>query len=65
MEGVDTVADLNEPLDLLPENCAEHVFSSHALEHVDKLLPLLAEIHRITRHNPAAEVRYKMRVCKS
>jgi predicted SAM-dependent methyltransferase len=65
MEGVDIVADLNEPLDLLPENCAEHVFSSHALEHVDKLLPLLAEIHRITRHNPAAEVRYKMRVCKS
>jgi hypothetical protein len=64
-EGVDIVADLNEPLDLLPENCAEHVFSSHALEHVDKLLPLLAEIHRITRHNPAAEVRYKMRVCKS
>ncbi len=56
MEGVDIVADLNEPLDLLPDNCAEHVFSSHALEHVDKLLPLLAEIHRITRHNGYVEI---------
>jgi len=56
MEGVDIVADLNEPLDLLPDNCAEHVFSSHALEHVDKLLPLLGEIHRITRHNGYVEI---------
>jgi SAM-dependent methyltransferase len=56
MEGVDIVADLNEPLDLLPDNCAEHVFSSHALEHVDKLLPLLAEIHRITRHDGYVEI---------
>ena len=35
--GVDIVADLNQPLDLLPDNCAEHVFSSHALEHVERL----------------------------
>ncbi len=49
LEGIDIVADLNEPLDLLPDSCAEHVFSSHALEHVEKLLPLLAEIHRIAR----------------
>jgi len=56
MEGVDIIADLNEPLDLLPDNCAEHVFSSHALEHVEKLLPLLAEIHRITRHDGYVEI---------
>jgi len=49
LEGVDIVADLNRPLELLPDNCAEHVFSSHALEHVHDLLLLLAEIHRITR----------------
>src|SRR6476661_3809872 len=49
LEGVDIVADLNRPLELLPDNCAEHVFSSHALEHVHDLLQLLAEIHRITR----------------
>jgi ubiquinone/menaquinone biosynthesis C-methylase UbiE len=49
LEGVDIVADLNRPLELLPDNCAEHVFSSHALEHVQNLLPLLSEIHRITQ----------------
>jgi SAM-dependent methyltransferase len=49
LPGVDIVADLNEPLDLLPDDCAEYVFSSHALEHVRELLPLLAEIHRVTR----------------
>jgi len=49
LEGIDIVADLNRPLELLPDHCAEHVFSSHALEHVENLLPLLGEIHRITR----------------
>jgi SAM-dependent methyltransferase len=49
LAGIDIVADLNRPLELLPDNCAEHVFSSHALEHVENLLPLLGEIHRITR----------------
>jgi ubiquinone/menaquinone biosynthesis C-methylase UbiE len=47
--GVDIVADLNRPLGLLPDNCAEHIFSSHALEHVQDLFLLLAEIHRISR----------------
>jgi SAM-dependent methyltransferase len=56
LDGIDIVADLNEPLDLLPEDCAEYVFSSHTLEHVEKLLPLLAEIHRITRPNGVIEI---------
>jgi SAM-dependent methyltransferase len=55
-DGIDIVADLNQPLDLLPDDCAEHVFTSHALEHVDKLLPLLAEIHRITRRGGVIEI---------
>ena len=50
--GVDIVADLNEPLAQLPDGCAEHIFSSHALEHVQDLFLLLREIHRISR--PAA-----------
>ena len=54
--GVDIVADLNRPLDLLPDNCAEHVFSSHSLEHVEKLLPLMDEIHRIMRPGGTLEV---------
>ena len=56
LEGIDIVADLNEPLDLLPDSCAEHVFSSHTLEHVEKLLPLLAEIHRIARPGALIEL---------
>jgi SAM-dependent methyltransferase len=55
-DGIDIVADLNQPLELLPDDCAEHVFSSHALEHVEKLLPLLAEIHRITRRGGVIEI---------
>jgi Methyltransferase domain len=56
LEGIDIVADLNQPLGLLPDNCAEHVFTSHTLEHVEKLLPLLAEIHRIARPGALIEV---------
>lgn len=47
--GVDILADLNEPLELLPSGCAEHVFSTHTLEHVQDLKGLLAEIHRILK----------------
>ena len=56
LDGIDIVADLNQPLDLLPDNCAEHIFSSHTLEHVEKLLPLLAEIHRIARPDATIEI---------
>jgi SAM-dependent methyltransferase len=56
LEGIDIVADLNRPLELLPDDCAEHVFSSHALEHVENLLLLLGEIHRITRPGGLVEV---------
>jgi Methyltransferase domain len=55
LDGIDIVADLNQPLDLLPDNCAEHVYSSHTLEHVERLLPLLAEIHRISRPRATIE----------
>lgn len=56
LDGIDIVADLNQPFDLLPDNCAEYVFSSHALEHVANLLPLLGELHRITRPDGLIEV---------
>jgi SAM-dependent methyltransferase len=56
LPGVDIVADLNQPLDLLPDSCVEHLFSSHALEHVEKFIPLMDEIHRILRPNGVLEV---------
>jgi SAM-dependent methyltransferase len=55
-EGIDIVADLNQPLDLFPDDCAEYVFSSHALEHVERLVPLIREIHRITRPDGLIEI---------
>jgi hypothetical protein len=56
LPGVDIVADLNRPLDVLPDNCVEHLFSSHALEHVERFLPLMDEIHRIMRPGGLLEI---------
>lgn len=56
LEEVDIVADLNEPLDLLPDDCAEYVFSRHALEHIYNFLPLMRELHRITKPGGCIEI---------
>ena len=45
----DILADLNEPLTLLPDDSVAEVRTKHTLEHVEKLLPLLAELHRVVR----------------
>ncbi len=47
VDGVDLVADLNKPLDLLPDNCTEYIYSHHVFEHVHEFLALMREIHRI------------------
>lgn len=51
MEGVDIVADLNKPLDRLPNNSISELRTSHTLEHVVQLLPLMSELYRITQPN--------------
>jgi SAM-dependent methyltransferase len=56
LPGVDVVANLNEPFADLPDDCAAEVYTRHTLEHVEKLLDLLAEIHRITRPGGRVEV---------
>ncbi len=56
LPGVDIAADLNAPLAALPDNCVAEVFTRHTLEHVEKLLDLLAEIHRITQPGGRIEV---------
>lgn len=56
LKGVDVLADLNKPLSLLPDNCCEYVYSCHVLEHVQKLLPLMEEIHRISRAGGTIEI---------
>lgn len=49
LPGVDVQADLNQPLDKLPENCVSELITEHTLEHVSNLVPLLGEFHRIVR----------------
>lgn len=56
MEGVDIVADLNKPLDFLPNDCVDQIYSRHALEHISELLPLMSEIHRVTKSNGTIEI---------
>lgn len=56
MPGVDAVADLNEPLELLPDNCSDHIYSRHVLEHISEFIPLMREIHRITRPGGTIEI---------
>ena len=48
LAGVDIIADLNEPLDLLQDNCVDTIYSRHTFEHVLEFLPLMREIYRIT-----------------
>lgn len=56
LDGVDIVADLNQPLELLPNDCCEIVYSHHVLEHVNEILGLMREIHRITRPGGLVEI---------
>ncbi|HEX3313309.1 MAG TPA: methyltransferase domain-containing protein [Gemmataceae bacterium] len=48
LEGIDVLADLEEPLSQLPDDSVEAIYCRHTLEHVTRLLELLAEIHRVT-----------------
>ena len=56
LPGVDVVADLNEPLSLLPDDSVDEIYTRHTLEHVTHLLPLLAELHRVARPQARLEV---------
>ena len=47
--GPDILADLNEPLADLPDDCVEEITTRHTLEHIQRLMELLGEIHRVTR----------------
>jgi Methyltransferase domain len=56
LPNVDIVADLNEPLDQLPDGSVEQIFTRHTLEHVEKFMPLMTELHRIMRPNGQIEI---------
>lgn len=46
LPGVDIQADLNAPLDWLPDDSVDEIYSRHALEHIPNILPLMRELHR-------------------
>lgn len=54
LPGVDILADLNEPFDQLPDRSVNRIYSRHTFEHIDNLMGLLSEIHRICQ--PEAEI---------
>jgi len=56
MDGVDVVADLNKPLNKLPNECSDYIYSRHTLEHIHEFLPLMREIHRITKSDGVVEI---------
>ncbi len=56
LPGVDIVADLNAPFDLLPDDSVGRIHSRHTLEHVREFLPLMREIHRVTRPGGTIEI---------
>ncbi|QNN24883.1 methyltransferase type 11 [Planctomycetales bacterium ZRK34] len=56
LEGVDIVANLNEPLTDLPDNCVASLRTRHTLEHVQEFLPLMKEIHRIVAPGGRIEI---------
>ena len=51
LEGVDILADLNQPLSLLPDDSVALVRSRHTFEHIQNLLPLMDELYRIVSRN--------------
>ena len=52
----DLLADLNEPLDCLPDNCVEAVYARHTLEHIENFIGLLGELHRVCRADATLDI---------
>lgn len=56
LPGVDIVADLEQPLSLLPDSSVGFVYSSHTFEHIDNLMGLMRELHRVCRADAKLEI---------
>ncbi|HVX84069.1 MAG TPA: methyltransferase type 11 [Phycisphaerae bacterium] len=52
----DILADLNDPLDLLPDRSVAELHTRHTLEHIDNFLPLMQELHRILRPDASLHI---------
>lgn len=56
LPGVDILATLEEPLGEIPDNSVAEIYCRHTLEHVTRLLELLAEIHRVVQPGGKIEI---------
>jgi SAM-dependent methyltransferase len=56
LPGVDIQANLNKPLDFLPDNSVANIFSQHCLEHVSEFETLMSELHRVVRPEGSIEI---------
>ena len=54
--GVDILADLNFPLDLIPENSVCNIYSNQTFEHIENLFGLLTELRRISINGAKFEI---------
>ena len=52
----DIQADLNEPLSEIPDNSVSEIYTRHTLEHVSRLLELMAELYRVTKPGGRIEI---------
>lgn len=51
LPGTDIMADLNKPLEILPDNSVESIVSRGSFEHIRNFVGLMVEIHRICVNN--------------
>jgi SAM-dependent methyltransferase len=49
IENIDIVCNLNEGLPFLPDNSVDEIYSAMALEHIENLIWLMSEIHRVLK----------------
>ena len=54
--NVDVVADLNRPLDELPDDSVAEVVCRHTLEHVENIMGILTELNRVVRSDGLIEI---------
>lgn len=51
LPGTDLIADLNEPLDLLPDHSVDAIISRGSFEHIKNFMGLMIEIHRVCKND--------------
>ncbi|CAN6134411.1 Methyltransferase type 11 [Methylophilaceae bacterium] len=51
LPGTDLIADLNKPLEQLPDNSVDAIVSRGSFEHIKNFMGLMVELHRVCKNN--------------